>query len=169
MRWSKLCQILECRLCKSLQGRVRYFATRYCHAHDGQGRVCVLVDGKERLNLPFSVEVEKSTEAHRRCAHTEKSFREIFCEVEKDFAYEGRFEPGDFQEALVEYLQSSIGESLRSPNPLVRMFAIMDGRVGKRRLQVERETLWQQPEWLQFFYCLRLESGRDTINRCINR
>lgn len=162
MRWSKTRQLLEERLCKSLQGRVRYFTTRYRHAHDGQGRVCILVDGRERLNMPFIVEMEISMEAHRRHAFSEKSLRETFDEVESDFAYQGRFVPGEFGFAVEDYLQHSIDESLRSENPLVRMLAILDGRVGKRRLQKERETLWRQPEWLRYFYRLRLESENHT-------
>ena len=52
--WAKTRKILEQDLlCNSLRGRVRYFATRYRNAHDGIGRVCVLVDEKEVINMPF--------------------------------------------------------------------------------------------------------------------
>lgn len=41
----------------------------------------------------------------------------------------------EFCEALEQYRNQSIQESIGSENPLVRMFAVLDGRVGKRMLE----------------------------------
>lgn len=40
------------------------------------------------------------------------------------------------------------------------MFAILDRRIGKRTLMKIEEHVGKQPEWLQFFYQLRLEAER---------
>lgn len=43
-------------------------------------------------------------------------------------------------------------------NPLVRMFAVLDRRVGKRTLLKLATQIEEQPQWLQFFYMLRLDA-----------
>ena len=156
--WSKTRKILEeeC-LCEALRGRVRYFVTRYRHAHDGRGRASVEVDGTEVINMPFVNEYRINLEAHKWTADSEKSLFDALPEVEKEFADERKFEPGDFGFAIEEYLGQSISKSLASPNHLVRMLAILDRRVGKRTLTKQKALLAQQPQWLQFFYTLRLE------------
>ena len=71
-----------------------------------------------------------------------------------------RFEYTDdeFCDALAKYRNQTIKDSINSDNPLERMFAILDRRLGKRTLLSIKETLDEQPNWLQFFYNLRLES-----------
>ena len=68
----------------------------------------------------------------------------------------GGFDQYAFYAAFHTYQNSSIDESLISPDPVVRLFAIMDRRVGKRRLQTLTLEVEEQPEWLQTFYRLRL-------------
>jgi len=48
--------------------------------------------------------------------------------------------------------------SIQSNNPIVRMFAILDRRIGKRTLEKLKDTLAEQPEWLKQFYILRFEA-----------
>ena len=45
--------------------------------------------------------------------------------------------------------------SLLSDNPLVRMFAMLDRRIGKRTLRKMQQALPLQPDWLAQFYRLR--------------
>lgn len=68
----------------------------------------------------------------------------------------GGFDQYAFYNAFHAYQNSSINESLLSPDPVVRLFAILDRRVGKRRLQAMALEVEKQPEWLQIFYRLRL-------------
>lgn len=69
------------------------------------------------------------------------------------------FSDYDFLFAATKYLQLSIQEALESDNSLLRVFAIMDKRVGKRTLERLRleGTYRQYPEWVQQFYRLRWE------------
>ncbi|MDR2686692.1 MAG: hypothetical protein LBB75_02990 [Oscillospiraceae bacterium] len=157
--WAEVRKILEQdRLCDSLKGRVRYFATRYRGAHDQTGRVCVLVDGKEIINMPFETEIKIYAEVNRRWPGSGKSRGQLEPEVRKDFGEQGLYEAGDFKYALEEFLASDISLSLQSEILLVRMLAILDRRVGKRTLLKIKPAVDQLPEWLQFFYRLRLES-----------
>jgi hypothetical protein len=64
----------------------------------------------------------------------------------------------DIPWAMKKYLNQDIAASLEDEDPLVRMFAILDRRVGKRTLKEIAETVSNQPEWLQQFYRLRLDA-----------
>lgn len=55
------------------------------------------------------------------------------------------------------YINQSITESLDDENAVVRMFAILDRRVGKRTLVKLASNIDSQPEWLQKFYRLRVD------------
>ena len=158
--WAEVRKVLEQDLlCDSLKGRVRYFTTRYRKAHDGIGRVCILVDEKEIINMPFSIQDERYAETDkRRKDEPNKSGYEIHEKVYDDFAKKGLYYPGDFGTALDEFFSIDIQEALSSNNYLVRMLAIMDRRTGKRTLEKIKPTISALPAWLQFFYNLRLES-----------
>lgn len=168
-RWSKTRQMLEEEyLCEALRGRVRYFATRYRHAHDGRGRVSVLVDGKEVLNMHFATEYQANAAAHARWDNTrEEPLQTAIEAVEQSFAEEGRFAPGDFGAAVENYLQSDIAAALASPDLLVRMLAMMDRRVGRRTLMRQMQLIALQPPWLQGFYRLRLEAEGLACPPCV--
>ena len=62
----------------------------------------------------------------------------------------------EFVDALGVYRQQDIQSSLASDDPIVRMFAVLDRRVGKRTLEKLKETINDQPDWLRYFYELRL-------------
>ena len=62
----------------------------------------------------------------------------------------------EFCKSLENYRNQSIQDSIQSENPLERMFAVLDRRVGKRSLGKLKETMEEQSEWLQQFYRLRL-------------
>lgn len=63
----------------------------------------------------------------------------------------------EFCEALEKYRNLPIEKSLYSKNPIQRMFAILDRRVGKRRIISAMDSLNEQPEWLRTFYSLRAD------------
>jgi hypothetical protein len=160
-------------LCDSLKGRVKYFITKYKSSHDESGRVAILVDGKEIIagNI-FNYykgyrEIEKKYKSELHVPRRVWNGKEIENDLENSEveAYidrirldEGIFDVWQFTDALDEFLVSGIEDSLYSQNPLIRLFAILDRRVGKRTLKKIRETVKDQPEWLQYFYKLRLQA-----------
>jgi len=162
-QWSKTRKRLEeDLLCEALRGRVRYFSTRYRQAHDQAGRYSVAVDGKDVLSMPTEAEYKTAREVYSRMIDGRPpagmSLGRLYSEVEAELIAEGVFGDWHFMEALNEFFSCSIEESLRSENSLVRMLAVMDRRVGKRTLEKLKSTVDDQPEWLRYFYRLRLES-----------
>lgn len=146
--WSNLRKILEeDRLCPALRGRVQYFMTRYHDAHDDEGRLCIRVDGKEYLN---------SHMLNIRAMSPDGMWywREKQEQIEK-----GLFDNLEMLNAIEIYMDElTIDEALSSENPLIRLFAVLDRRVGKRRLPQLAAAMKDEPEWLRFFYRLRLEA-----------
>ncbi|MBQ8383150.1 MAG: hypothetical protein IJX47_08105 [Clostridia bacterium] len=156
-QWSKKRKILEDDLlCDGLKGRVRYFCTRYHGAPDEVGRMAILVDGEERLVISDEIDSRIDAEYYGRSHRS-------FCEIQTQYNDQGQFGSFSFQNAILIFLETPIEESLRSSDPLLNLFAILDRRVGKRRLQKLRGGLISGelppvPDWLRFFYDLRLEA-----------
>ena len=73
------------------------------------------------------------------------------------------YELWEFASALKAFRNQPIAISVYSPNPIIRMFAIVDRRVGKRTLLKLRDTIQDQPEWLRTLYSARMHAeGIDT-------
>ncbi len=75
--------------------------------------------------------------------------------IKQQMLEQGDFSVWQFTDALQEYKNNPIKDNLSSLNPIVRMFAILDRRVGKRTLHRLEQEMEKQPEWLRFFYQLR--------------
>lgn len=54
--------------------------------------------------------------------------------------------------------QQSIEMSLKSENLIVRIFAVLDRRVGKRRLALMKETIAEEPDTFREFYAIRMKA-----------
>jgi len=66
------------------------------------------------------------------------------------------FDQRCFYQAFDEFDNQSIDKSLPSDNLIVRIFAILDRRVGKRRLLSMRELMENQLSVFQEFYAIRM-------------
>ena len=64
----------------------------------------------------------------------------------------------DFVNSLTIYLKTDITTSLHSDNYLLRVFAYMDRRVGKRTLVKIQDEVEKLPEWVRQFYRIRSEA-----------
>ena len=62
----------------------------------------------------------------------------------------------EFSQALKKYRNQPIQESIQSNDPIVRMFAILDRRVGRRTLERLKDSINEQPEWLRYLYAVRI-------------
>ena len=159
MPFSKIKHRLENEfLAPSLRGRVTYFATSYSKCPDHEGRAAVRIDG---------VEVFKSSYYEKMIIHSEKyreleaqglscwdSWTQAFDEAEKA----GGFDQKWFYMAFDMFNEQPIEENLKSEYPLVRIFAILDRRTGKRRLAAMAEEMKSAPPYIQVFYRLRCEA-----------
>lgn len=151
-------------LAPSLRGRVSYFVTRYSHAHDEAGRVAILVDGKEVLRS-FDIDWwmhynEYESEARRRFPELDDMEPIAFWHRLFDKAADlGCITIGTFYDACDTYMNESVEESLNGKNGVVKLFAILDRRVGKRRLRALWDAGWgSEPEYLLPFFILRLQA-----------
>lgn len=66
-----------------------------------------------------------------------------------------------FYRAFYEYDNQSIEKSLISDDDLVRLFAIFDRRIGKRRLRKIAEKISQEPVWIQYLFSLREDAEKE--------
>ena len=112
MQWSKIKKLAEELICPALQGRVQFHLTSYRMDTDShsspasqRGRGWITVDGAEVLNLPGG-DPGELFESPRQ----------------------------DLYSALREYPRLAIDDALGSPNVVTRSLAMIDRRLGKRRL-----------------------------------
>ena len=161
--WSGLRKYLEQEmLAESLQGRVRYGCTSYkgmdgCHIFE------ICVDGEqikrfswETVNTYFI----NNGYAENNNRHGIVGYWTGFHSLLNKYPPSSRTEYTDeeFCEALEKYRNQDIQESIYSNNPLIRMFAVLDRRAGKRTLSKIKDEIDSQPQWLQQIYSLRFDA-----------
>lgn len=159
--WSGMRKYLEQEmLADSLKGRIRYGCTAYpgmdhCHIFE------ICIDGKqikrfswETVNTYF---IDNGYTVNKN-PYGEAEYWSEFWPLLDKYPLEKRTEYTDeeFCNALEVYRSQEIQNSICSANPLVRMFAILDRRIGKRTLFKIKDE--QQPLWLQQLYDLRIKA-----------
>ncbi|MBR2731909.1 MAG: hypothetical protein IKD72_08000 [Clostridia bacterium] len=160
--WSGMRSYLEREmLAESLRGRVRW----QCVSFPDMDELCMfslLIDGAtvkrfswETVNSYFIAQGMKSEEAAHPRGMREywKEFWDLLTQTPTSARSE--YTDGEFCDALAAYRNQPIGESLRSEDPLVRMFALLDRRCGKRTLARLAPEMEAQPAWLRELFRLR--------------
>lgn len=147
---------------ESLRGRIRYNCTTYL-GMDGDRAFELYVDGKclkrfshETVNSYFIKHgMKTNSDAYGRAEYWDE-----YWELYEATPIQNRedYTDGEFCAALKKYRESNINDSLSSYDPIVRMFAALDRRVGKRSLEKIKDSLNSQPNWLRMIYELRLEA-----------
>ncbi len=156
-------------LCDVLKGRVKYIITSYRKSHDQTARFAVRIDDKEVIggsfcgyNMQFYRMLKALLGIKDRTDNIIRTHNRAYyksCdEAEEIMKKDSIFQVYDFAEALLEYKQSKISESIASDNALVRLLAVVDRRIGKRTLEKIKYDVAHQPKWLQQFYILRLDA-----------
>ena len=156
-------QLEQENICDALKGRVQYFATRYRKSHDREGRVAIRLDGQEVFKSCYfdwykarEQVISDLTELKKGCSNYWEYWDIVHLEAEN----RGSFDQFAFYDAFHYYQNHSVDDCLASVSAIVRLFTILDKRVGKRRLQRLLPELEQQPDWLKFFYGLRMDVER---------
>lgn len=156
--WSGMRKYLEDEmLADSLSGRIQYSCTSYPNMDDRK-IFEIRVDGKTQKQFSWE------TVAFRNChgkgnIDTNKVWANFW--KEKDTVpveNKSEFDDEEFCDALTKYRSMPFSESIESVNPIVRMFAILDRRVGKRTLDKLKLSVAKQPKWLQDLYLLRFSA-----------
>lgn len=167
--WSGMRKYLEQEmLADCLKGRVRYNCTSYV-GMDGCKIFSVCIDGKpvkqfswETVNTYF-ISNGLSAVCTRGCPVGTAEYWAGFWETLGRLPLNERTEytDGEFCQALEQYRNQSIQESLASEDPIVKMFAILDRRVGKRTLKKLGDPEDIRLEWLREFYQLRFAAENE--------
>ena len=153
-------------LADSLKGRISYFATSYSYAPDHIGRASIKLDGVEILKsdyyklqkLQWESYQELTAAAEEDQENSEIDSNAIWKQSWLEATEKGGFDNQIFYTAFEEFDNQSIEKSLESNNALVRILAVLDRRVGKRRLQ-DLAGIWKnEPEWIRLFLNLRLDA-----------
>lgn len=159
--WSGMRKYLEEEMiADSLKGRIRYSCTSYVGMH-GCHIFEIRINGEtfkrfslETVNTYF---INNGFTERKNHYCTAEYWSEFWTLLDK-YAITARTEYTDeeFCNALNLYRNQDIRDSIYSKNPLVRMFAISDRRIGKRTLyELNAEEL---PEWLRTLYNLRISA-----------
>lgn len=142
MRWSKVKQLVEERFAKRVQGRVHVYSTHYqCPC----GRGWITIDREELVDFSTMLSGLKYHALYHETTKTPCARHPAIRDEDRtpgNLVEPGEFSRFDLHKACWEFLHTSIDQALASPNPLLVALALLDARVGKRRLQkVQAETL----------------------------
>lgn len=159
--WSGLNKQLSVFLCEPLKDRITYFLTRYHDVHNAYGRVAIILDKTELVDFTWTEGYEQEYGISRLHDNGIKwsNIEEILKpEWDKNCTYSEM----DFLSAATAFLTMPISDALNSDNFIVRIFAILDKRVGKRTLQtIKSESSYVMlPEWVKQFYELRFSFSK---------
>ncbi len=185
MTWSKIKQNLEGFLCPGFIGHVEYCAAGYRYTPDKPGRCYITVDKKEVLNLSTDTAKLmwfQSEQEIRSCTTTPISIsqddletlrkemgdlvpderlkviardRKIAMYAKEMISAQGALCKSNFYVEAKLFLSESIENSLESKDILLNIFALLDRRVGKKRLSNMSEKMKLKHPMVQFFYHLR--------------
>lgn len=156
--WSGIRKKLETEyLAQSLQGHIQYYATSYSKSPDHEGRAAIRYDGDEIIkgcywNNWIKADLFPKDEKYEKRIKVENAYMD-------DTALKlGVFDQRCFYNAFAEFDNQNIETSLKSEDLIVRIFAVLDRRVGKRRLALMKETIAGESDTFQEFYAIRAKA-----------
>ncbi|SFD50790.1 hypothetical protein SAMN05216378_0247 [Paenibacillus catalpae] len=188
MSWSKLKQQLESFLCPALIGRFEYRATSYRYLPDKAGLCYIAVDKKNVLNMSdattsirwYQTEMEIKNDSNIQIPISSEEMETIrkdtkglvpedrlkvmargrkLSELAKELlSAQSALSKSNFTVEANKFLALSIEESLESKDILLNILALVDRRVGKKRILNMGERIKLKHPIVQYFYELRLST-----------
>lgn len=185
MIWSKMKQQLEGFLSPALVGRIEYRASGYRYLPDKSGRCYITVDKKDVFNMCDSTKQFQWYESEQDIKNDPKiqlpitveeiemAKKETLGKVPEDrlaviirnrkaatYAKEmmiaqGILSKSDFFDVANSFLSEPIEKSLESKEILINVLALVDRRVGKKRILSMEESIKLRHPIVQYFYELR--------------
>lgn len=185
MSWSKLKQQLESFLCPALIGRVEYRATGYRYVPDKAGLCYISVDKKNILNMNdkssvikwYQTELEIKNDPDFQIPISEEEIEAVrkdtkgpvpedrlvviarnrkITECAKELlSAQAALSKSNFIVVANKFLSTSIDESIESNDILLNILALVDRRVGKKRILNMSEKMKLKHPAVQYFYELR--------------
>ncbi|MFP3389794.1 hypothetical protein [Brevibacillus sp. SIMBA_040] len=188
MSWSKLKQNLESFLCPALYGRVEYRATGYRYLPDKAGLCYIAVDKKNVLNMSdkttlikwYQTELEIKNDSDIQIPISNEEIdavrkdtkgivpedrlkviarsRKISEYAKELLSAQISLSKSNFSDVATKFLSISIEESMESNDLLLNILALVDRRVGKKRILNMAEKMKLKHPIVQYFYELRLST-----------
>lgn len=185
MVWSKMKQQLESFLSPALVGRVEYRATSYRYLPDKSGLCYITVDKKEVFNMRdvttmlrwYQTEQEIKNDPDVQIRVNKEDIdsvrkdtggvvpeerlaviardRKIAIYAKELLLAQAVLCKTDFYFAANKFLSDSIEKNLESKDILLNVFALVDRRVGRKRLLSMEEKMKLKHPIVQYFYDLR--------------
>ena len=156
--WSGIRKKLESEyLAESLKGDISYFATSYSRSPDHEGRAAIRYKGKEIIKGCYYYNWTKAAYFPKDEKY-ERRMREECAYIDDTAIKLGIFDQTCFYRAFDEFDNQSIEKSLCSENMLVRIFAVLDKRVGKRKLISMKENIENEPDSIKEFFAIRMDA-----------
>ena len=150
--WSKTKQVLESRLPEDLKCRVKYGYAVYRDGGSECQALSIVVDGETWFctDPRFWDELYRNTPSDIRYKDG----------TDLDIIKCTGYVPNSWGEAM-KYVHQflnvlSIDEAIASENYFIRMLALLDYRLGKRRIRKIAKHLQDEPEWFRKWIGLRL-------------
>jgi len=185
MSWSKLKQNMESFLCPALYGRVEYRATSYRYLPDKAGICYIAVDKKNVFNMSDvtnsirwyqneleikndpNIQIPISNEEMEAVRNETKGMvpedrliviarsRKITEYAKELLSAQTALSKSNFIVVANKFLSISIEESIESNDILLNILALVDRRVGKKRILNMGEKMKLKHPIVQYFYELR--------------
>lgn len=187
MTWSKTKQQLESFICEGLKGRVEYRSTAYKYAPDKSGKCYIMVDKKNVCTMHedksivtwYKLEQDIKKDASIQVQVTEDEIQAIRkelgdaipadrlsviaknrkqAEVAKQIMIaQSVMSKSDFYLNANTFLSSSIDSCINGDGIILNILALVDRRVGKKRLRDLKYRIQIKHPIVQYFYKLRCE------------
>ncbi|MBO2945218.1 hypothetical protein JJQ72_14665 [Paenibacillus sp. F411] len=185
MSWSKLKQQLESFLSPALQGKVEYRATSYRYAPDKAGDCYITafkhnvlnmndpgspvtwyaseqeIKQDDTIQLHISPEEVEAVRAGTNSSIPEERLRVMAASRKKTalakelMSVQTALVKSSFTVKATHFLSTSIEENLESKDILLNILALVDRRVGRKRLLALTDTMKLKHPAVQYFYELR--------------
>jgi len=166
MQWTKRKKKVEGLFSDSVFGRVELRSTHYRGSHDEVGRGYITFDKREIWSMCtlsfYSIEYDRTYGIVERESITPYEAQKIAYD---ELTSEGKFNQYTFYDSLDEYCNNSIDLSLASNNLLIRCLAMLDARLGKRRLRTL--DLSEESNKVIEFYKMRCECEKLPFNKSL--
>lgn len=188
MSWSKLKQQLESFLSPALSGRFEYSATSYRYLPDKAGTCYIAVDKKNVLNMSnpttlikwyqSELEIKNDPDLQVPINHEEieairkdtkglvpedrlqviARSRKITEHAKVLWSAQSSLSKSNFTATANKFLSTSIEESLESNDIILNILALVDRRVGKKRILNMAEQMKLKHPSVRYFYELRFST-----------
>lgn len=167
--WSKMKHNIEEGFSKKLNCKIQIYSTSYGRDIDTQdyhNRAWITVDGEEVVSFTTARVLKHQYEFYHQTTPTDcaRSNRKINRELnDEELVDRTEFTKYDFTNCCYSFLQMSIEESVNHDSPIIRALAVLDRRIGKRRLSKLNELV--KDPLVRYFLDIRLESESIGVNK----